>query len=374
MDRPPKTRGNAVGAPMASRVPGVSCDAEPGRSVHHDERTPLLLSLASEKLRQHSMQNPSHGKDKHVRETRHTKWSTVVTVVGAIGLVCAGAVITGSNVSPLLIGGTTRKFRTSVGHLENKSENKEPSRSDSAWRPSISWRHRNARARAYAAEQEVFGDFEADIGSTVAELFAPFGDAEPWRDALAGKHAQRAEVGATDATWARRFRVAARLVGVPEAEIETTISGGDAKEEELDSSSRRKSAEETEEEAEEEVAKGASRYAKIAAWSFARYEPSWTGAYRADGPLIGGSRLSYFPVYKAGNNNIRHSLRVMGDAEEDALNGTAGACRGFPESATHGLMSRMKCSYASLTTTISAPESADCLPTVRKSPNTRLSD
>ena len=112
-------------------------------------------------------------------------------MVGAIGLVCAGAVITGSNVSPLLIGGTTRKFRTSVGHLENKSENKEPSRSDSAWRPSISWRHRNARARAYAVEQEVFGDFEADIGSTVAELFAPFGDAEPWRDALGAQHRSR---------------------------------------------------------------------------------------------------------------------------------------------------------------------------------------
>ena len=45
---------------------------------------------------------------------------------------------------------------------------------------------------------------------------------------------------------------------------------------------------------------------------------------------------------------------------------------GFSQILTHCLMLCMECSYASLTTIICAPESADCLFTVHKSPNTRL--
>ena len=65
-----------------------------------------------------------------------------------------------------------------------------------------------------------------------------------------------------------------------------------------------------------------AKYDYVNAWSFSRYEPSWTGAYRTYGPPVGGAQLSYFSVFKAANNNIRHSVAAMSEQEEDALNGT----------------------------------------------------
>ena len=65
-------------------------------------------------------------------------------------------------------------------------------------------------------------------------------------------------------------------------------------------------------------------YDKLRAWTYARFEPSWTGAY-SYGSTIGGVELRYYPVFKSANNNIRHSLDVMSPVEEDSLNGTAAA-------------------------------------------------
>ena len=65
-------------------------------------------------------------------------------------------------------------------------------------------------------------------------------------------------------------------------------------------------------------------YDKLRAWTYAGFEPSWTGAY-SYGSTIGGVELRYYPVFKSANNNIQALLDVMESVEEDSLNGTAAA-------------------------------------------------
>ena len=59
-------------------------------------------------------------------------------------------------------------------------------------------------------------------------------------------------------------------------------------------------------------------------------EPSWTHAYSTSRPGVGGVDLTYYSVFKAANNNIRHSLGMMTAVEEDSLqrDGRAGSSLG----------------------------------------------
>lgn len=111
-----------------------------------------------------------------------------------------------------------------------------------------------------------------------------FPTAQPWEDG--GRESSR--ISADDAVWASRFEAASALLGIPSS-FETDAD-----------------------------------YDKLRAWTYARFEPSWTGAY-SYGSTIGGVELRYYPVFKSANNNIRHSLDVMSPVEEDSLNGTAAA-------------------------------------------------
>ena len=252
----------------------------------------MLLSKAREKLMRFS--DTADGRDPDGHSTRlTTRWRTVVGVLGAISVVGAvcGVIAAPPGSNPWLTS------RTSDEHLKNEEPSNKVWASNNVWRPQH--RHHNARARAYAEETKAFQKVEADVGSTVAEVFAPYPDAEPWRDSKAGAHAQRAEVSATDEVWAQRFREAAKLLGVPQTEVDGAIPA-DANE------------------------KSFSKWANIKAWSFARYEPSWTGAYRTNGPPIGGAQINYYSIYKSANNNIRHSLDVMSDEEAEALSVEAG--------------------------------------------------
>ena len=163
---------------------------------------------------------------------------------------------------------------------------------------------RNARAARYAAAAAAYEDFEAAVGRRVARAFAPYPDAAPWRDSSAGRSARVAAVSATDEVWSARLASAASLLGVSEREASLRIPN--AATDDPDAMTN------------DTVAK----YDNVKAWSFSRYEPSWTGAYRTYGPPVGGAQLSYFSVFKAANNNIRHSVAAMSEQEEDALNGT----------------------------------------------------
>lgn len=119
-----------------------------------------------------------------------------------------------------------------------------------------------------------------------------FPTAQPWKDG--GRKSSR--VSADDSTWASRFEAASELLGVPSS-FETDAD-----------------------------------YDKLRAWTYARFEPSWTGAYYTHGSPIGGVELRYYSVFKSANNNIRHSLDVMSAVEEDSLNGTAAALAAALES------------------------------------------
>ena len=165
-------------------------------------------------------------------------------------------------------------------------------------------RHRNARAARYAAAAAAYEDFEAAVGRRVARAFAPYPDAAPWRDSSAGRSARGAAVSATDEVWSARLASAASLLGVSEREASLRIPNAATD----DPDAMRNAT--------------VAKYDNVKAWSFSRYEPSWTGAYRTYGPPVGGAQLSYFSVFKAANNNIRHSVAAMSEQEEDALNGT----------------------------------------------------
>lgn len=74
-------------------------------------------------------------------------------------------------------------------------------------------------------------------------------------------------------------------------------------------------------------------FARMRAWSLAHYQRTSTAAGVTHSCPFGGSKtkpgraLEYFPVFKAGNNNIRFSLGVMSRDEVQSLSGGHAAVR-----------------------------------------------
>ena len=259
-----------------------------------DERTPMLLAQARDTLEAYASASPRSRdaglRGRAARRREDTRWRAVLTAVGAIGTIGACAAIA----KPYLVHEVSGE-RTAARASERASSGIETETQG------IRRRHRNARAARFAAEAAAYEEFEAAVGSRVARVFAPYPDAKPWRDSSAGRNAFHAEVSATDEVWSARIAAAASLLGVPKRESSLNIPRPSDDPDAIDTR---------------------AKYDKVKAWSFSRYEPSWTNAYRTYGPAIGGAQLSYLSIYKAANNNIRHSIAVMSEEEEDALNGT----------------------------------------------------
>ena len=216
----------------------------------------------------------------------------MLTAVGALGAIGACATIA----KPYLVP-------SSGATAPRASDEASAGPRERPWRVSRR-RHRNARAARYAAAAAAYEDFEAAVGRRVARAFAPYPDAAPWRDSSAGRSARVAAVSATDEVWSARLASAASLLGVSEREASLRIPNAATDDPDAMTNAT------------------VAKYDNVKAWSFSRYEPSWTGAYRTYGPPVGGAQLSYFSVFKAANNNIRHSVAAMSEQEEDALNGT----------------------------------------------------
>lgn len=261
-----------------------------------DERTPMLLAQARDTLEAYASASPGSfeagPRGRAARRREDTRWRAVLTAVGALGAIGACAAIA----KPYLVP-------SSGATAPRASDEASAGPRERPWRFSRR-RHRNARAARYAAAAAAYEDFEAAVGRRVARAFAPYPDAAPWRDSSAGRSARVAAVSATDEVWSARLASAASLLGVSEREASLRIPNAATDDPDAMTNAT------------------VAKYDNVKAWSFSRYEPSWTGAYRTYGPPVGGAQLSYFSVFKAANNNIRHSVAAMSEQEEDALNGT----------------------------------------------------
>ena len=299
MPERPRARSGArpVGSEMATHAAPDAARARAPASLA-DERTPMLLAQARDTLEAYASASPRSRdaglRGRGARRREDTRWRAVLTAAGALGTIGACAAIA----RPYLVHEVSGE-RTAARASEKTPASSGSERETEGLR--LRRHHRNARAARFAAEAAAYEAYEAAVGSRVARVFAPYPDAAPWRDSSAGSNAFQAEVSATDEVWSARIAAAASLLGVPARESSLNIPRPGDDPDAIDTK---------------------AKYEKVKAWSFSRYEPSWTGAYRTYGPAIGGAQLSYFSIYKAANNNIRHSIAVMSEEEEDALNGT----------------------------------------------------
>lgn len=193
----------------------------------------------------------------------HARWLVVTALAGAAALASARAV--GASVD-------------GISHLSGAAG------LGRSWSPSTRAQHASAPSSSSTSSRTSSSRGHSSVAARTRRHYA---SAAPWRDAPDGASLSTVSVSASDETWSKRFTAANEALGLPSKSFVTDAD-----------------------------------FDELRAWTFARFEPSWTHAYSTSRPGVGGVDLTYYSVFKAANNNIRHSLGMMTAVEEDSLNGT----------------------------------------------------